>query len=188
MSETGATETTQPGAQPGSATGETVILTVDEAADLLGITPQAVRKRIKAGTLPARRDGRAWRVFLERATNETDARETAKHRPQPETKPVAQPQAQQLAALVEPFTAPLVERIEELARENGRLQAERDAAVKASEALREENAFLRAVHDQRTTSISGQGEAIGPEPTPDASKTSAPQRAVQRSWWRFWER
>jgi predicted transcriptional regulator len=49
MSETGETETTQPVAQPSSATSETVVLTVEEAADLLGITPQAVRKRIKAG-------------------------------------------------------------------------------------------------------------------------------------------
>lgn len=33
-----------------------------EAARRLGITPQAVRDRIRAGTLSGRRQGRAWRV------------------------------------------------------------------------------------------------------------------------------
>jgi hypothetical protein len=91
-------------------------------------------------------------VFLERATDETGFRETERNRPQPETKPVAQPahlQAQQLVALVEPFTAPLVAQIADLSRENGRLQAERDAAAKAADALREENAFLRAIQAEQ---------------------------------------
>jgi excisionase family DNA binding protein len=192
--ETGATETAPPSAQPGSATAGTVVLSVDEAADLLGVTPQAVRKRIKAGTLPARRDGRAWRVFLERATDETRFCATDRNRPQPETKPVAQSaqlQAQQLAVLVEPFTAPLVAKIEALSHENGRLEAERDAALKAVEAMREENAFLRAVQDERAQKP-GTGNREASEPSHDDSArpgatgevTSAPETEIGPPAWR----
>jgi hypothetical protein len=47
--ETGFPETAQPPPQPGSATNETVLLSVDEAVGVLGISPQAVRKRIGKG-------------------------------------------------------------------------------------------------------------------------------------------
>lgn len=35
---------------------------VPEAAELLGISPQAVRKRLEAGTLAGHREGRDWRI------------------------------------------------------------------------------------------------------------------------------
>jgi excisionase family DNA binding protein len=35
-------------------------VTTDEAADLLGISPRAVRHLIKVGTLPAVKRGRDW--------------------------------------------------------------------------------------------------------------------------------
>ncbi len=73
MDETTATATTQPGAQPESPPGETLVLTVDDAAHLIGITPQAVRKRIAKGTLAAYREGRAWRVVLNRGPSATGA-------------------------------------------------------------------------------------------------------------------
>lgn len=38
-----------------------------DAARLLGVTPQAVASRIKAGTLPVRREGRAVYVGLSRS-------------------------------------------------------------------------------------------------------------------------
>ncbi len=83
MDETTATATTQPGAQPESAPGETLVLTVDDAAHLIGVTPQAVRKRIAKGTLAAYREGRAWRVVLNHGPSATDETET----PQPWTQP-----------------------------------------------------------------------------------------------------
>ena len=164
---TGADETSQLSAQPGSATGETLILTGDEAAELLVISPQAVRKRIKAGTLPARHEGRAWRVFVERATNETTSDETPRNRTQPSTKPGAQPaqlQATQLAALVEPFTTPLVERIEALSREAERERVRADAAAKEVELLQIEIDRLRHEQSSRadppTAPPTVQGEEI----------------------------
>src|SRR5436305_13055593 len=45
------------------------ILTVDDAAVVLGITPGAVRKRIERGHLSARKHRGQWRVIL----HETDA-------------------------------------------------------------------------------------------------------------------
>lgn len=35
---------------------------VPEAAEILGVSPQAVRQRLAAGSLPARREGRDWRI------------------------------------------------------------------------------------------------------------------------------
>lgn len=43
---------------------ETFFLTVDEAADLIGIDARSVRRRIAAGTLNAEKDGRTWRIKL----------------------------------------------------------------------------------------------------------------------------
>lgn len=149
--ETGFRETSKPGAQPSSATGETVLLSVEEAAEAIGISPQAVRKRIAKGQLAARRDGRAWLVILERATSETAANETIATAAQPRTKPGAQPgnlvaaqQAEQMAALVASIQAPLLDRIEtanrEAERERGvrvRVTEERDELAAEVELLRE---------------------------------------------------
>lgn len=37
-------------------------ISVAQAAELLGVTPSAVRQRLAAGTLPGRRVGRDWRL------------------------------------------------------------------------------------------------------------------------------
>jgi excisionase family DNA binding protein len=41
---------------------ESSSLSVRQAAELLGVSPMAVRNKIAAGRLPARKDGRDWRV------------------------------------------------------------------------------------------------------------------------------
>lgn len=41
---------------------DTATLSVPEAARLLHVTPQAIRARLAAGTLPGRRIGRDWRI------------------------------------------------------------------------------------------------------------------------------
>src|SRR5919206_1057292 len=92
-SATDVSATATAGAQPGSATGATLVLPVEAAAEPLGITPQAVRKRIAKGTLAARRDGRVWRVILTRATGETSATATVQPGAQPAPQP-PQPGAQ----------------------------------------------------------------------------------------------
>jgi len=39
------------------------LLTTDEAAARLSVTPRRVRAMIQSGRLPARRHGRAWIIF-----------------------------------------------------------------------------------------------------------------------------
>jgi len=171
MSETSENATAQPGGQPERATGETLVLSVDDAAHIIGITPQAVRKRIAKGTLPAYREGRAWRVVLEPGPPATDETATSQPRAQPSANPVAQPvhrQTAQLAALVEPFTTPLVARIEALSREAERERGRADAAERERDRLRAENERLQVSRDPVT-------EQVSPEHPP-------------RPWWRFWER
>jgi len=171
MSEPDETATARPGAQPEHATGETLVLSVDDAAHIIGITPQAVRKRIAKGTLPAYREGRAWRVVLERGPSATDETATAQPRAQPSANPVAQPvqpQTAQLAALVEPFTTPLVARIEALSREAERERGRADEAERERDRLRAENERLQASRNPVTE--------------------RAPTERAPRAWWRFWDR
>jgi excisionase family DNA binding protein len=121
----------QPASQPGSAPDETVLLSIAEAAEALGISPQVVRKRIARGHLPARRTGRAWQVILDRATAETGATATDATTAQPRAKPgahLAQPQAEQMAALIERIQAPLLDRIEAMSREAERERIARETA------------------------------------------------------------
>ena len=153
MSETSETATAHPGAQPENATGETLVLSVDDAAHIIGITPQAVRKRIAKGKLPAYREGRAWRVVLERGPIATDETATVQPRAHPSANPVAQPvqpQTAQLAALVEPFTTPLVAHIEALSREAERERGRAEAAERERDRLRAENERLQVSQDAAT--------------------------------------
>ncbi len=176
MDETTATATTQPGAQPGNAPGETLVLTVDDAAQLIGVTPQAVRKRIAKGTLAAYREGRAWRVVLNRGPTATDETATAQPWAQPPANPgaqPAQPQAAQLAALVEPFTAPLVARIEALSREAERERARADEAERERDRLRAALGNPQVKQDAPVAAQEPQREAATAGATPDTS----------RSWW-----
>jgi hypothetical protein len=92
----------------------------------------------------------------------------------------------QLDAIRDQWLQPLVDQLKDQAEEIGRLKAERDAAAKAADALREENAFLRAVHDQRREATTGQGAAITSDRGVDASAGSDAPRAPQRAWWRRW--
>jgi len=201
MDETAATATAQPGAQPGSATGETLVLSVDDAAQLIGITPQAVRKRIAKGALAAHRDGRAWRVVLERGAIATGETETPQPRTQPPTKPGSQPvqpQAAQLAALVEPFTTPLVERIEALSREAERERVRADGAERDRDRLAAEVARDRGLADQLVDLLQEERDAarrrvaelvapvgiVAADPAAGRSPPSGPREPIGAPAWR----
>ncbi len=77
----------------------------------------------------------------------------------------------QLEAIRDEWLRPLMERNEDLARENGRLQAERDAL--AAEVER-----LRTAQDAPVAAPEPHHEA---QPAERTSDTAVP-------WWRFWER
>jgi excisionase family DNA binding protein len=186
MDETGATATGA--ALPGSATGDPLGLSVEDAAEALGISPQAVRKRIARGTLPARRDGRGWRVVLDRAPGATGATATAQPRARPRPQPphpAVSRQRAQLAAVVEPFTAPLVARIEALARDVGRLEAERDAAVERLAEIEVRFASAGAEVAERATAKDA--PRTRPEP-PGAFDPWGPTQETLMFRWRRWLR
>ncbi len=97
------------------ATGHDRIMTVADAAEVLGVTAGTVRKRIRRGQLAGQKVRGQWRVSL----NATDLRE-------------ATPRED---GLRHHDTTPAVDRLGELEREVGRLQAERDAAQRERDDL-----------------------------------------------------
>ncbi|MDP9358700.1 MAG: helix-turn-helix domain-containing protein [Chloroflexota bacterium] len=84
----------------------------------------------------------------------------------------------QLEAIRDEWLRPIMERNEELARENGRLQERVIGVERERDAALAEIERLRAAHDAPPTAPEPQHEARPAEP---ASDTSAP-------WWRLWDR
>lgn len=181
---TSATATSATGAQPGNATGETVIVSVADAAAILGISPQAVRKQIAAGKLQAHKQRGSWRITLERATAETGATATGETEPQPRratTQPAPQPDAQaaQMAAFADAITAPLRSRIEELNRELGHVE-ERLAAVTR------ERDELKAAQDRQEGPQMAPGEAEPAQRPTDPFDVEAAPPSWLVTLWRRW--
>lgn len=137
--------------------------TVAEAADALGTTEGALRKRIARGTLPHERDaeGRVW-VLLDAGTQREDAGQATGH-------PTGQDPYRELVEELRDR----VRSLEEANRENRRIIAGLIQRVPELEAAPEE---------------AGQEPPGGQERAPegqDASETWAGQQeAVQRPWWR----
>jgi excisionase family DNA binding protein len=169
----------------------TMILSVADAAQLLGVSPGAIRKRIERGQLPARKVAGQWRVILDAtgatghdATDTTSATRldaTTRHDRDDKRDSMPAPPAsarEQLEAIRDEWLAPLVAQISEQAemigqlRERaGRLQAERDELRARLEAL----SATQAV----------------PEPQDELSAPVYVYRVPeppQRSWWKFWRR
>ena len=169
-----------------------------DAATLLGITPQAVRKRIAAGHLDAHKIDGAWQIKFERATDETDETATAQPRAQPgsaTSQLIAQAEADRYAAIV----APHIARIEELSRQLGRLEtqlaavtAERDtlmATVAAPE--RAEASQPHAPVESATQDWSAlPWDAGSPAAAPDAFSIEETQEQTGSFWrsWAWWKR
>ena len=59
---------------PARADAPPLLVTVGEAASAWGCSPQAVRKRIAAGTVPARRYGGRWLLSADQVQAETRRR------------------------------------------------------------------------------------------------------------------
>jgi hypothetical protein len=143
----------------------TVVLSVADAAQAFGITSGAVRKRLERGQLHGRKVAGQWRILLtaaalDEAANATDATAAKRQYPSHATTDgavnrtdatrsnasavVSQAARAQLEAIRDEFIAPLVARIEDLSREAGRLQAERDAVVARAAGLEHDRDELRA--------------------------------------------
>src|SRR5215217_4027048 len=143
-----ATDTTRPDATGHDATNATVVLNVADAAAAFGISQGAVRKRLERGQLSGQKVAGQWRVVLTPAdaTNATGTtrqqrshattRDTtdATNATRPDATAVVSNAARaQLEAIRDEFITPLVNRIEELSRETGRLaEAERQAIMRTA--------------------------------------------------------
>ncbi len=170
-------------------TTTTMVVSVTEAARLLGISEGAVRKRLERGQLHAAKFKNQWQItvgtddLVETALRDATRRDETGHdetgatdttRPDatgPVSGAVAPAAVAQLEAIRDQWLRPLVDRIGELEREAGRLQAERDAALAEVERL-------KAAQD---APVAAQESQHGAQPARTAPNTPPP-------WWRFWER
>jgi len=154
-------------------------VTIAEAARILGMSTDAIRKRLQRGTLPGEKIGDGWRVYLDDAATvgggPTGPRpDMSTPRPDADRTTAAAPDA-----LVETLREEVLYLREQLAERSRELAAERERFdVLHREALARIPA-LGAGHDAPGAPPAAPGATNTPTPAPDA--TSVP-------WWRFWER
>ncbi len=148
-------------------------VTIAEAARVLGLSTDAVRKRLQRGTIPGEKIGDTWRVFLE---------SDAATGPRPDVS-IPRPDTDRTAAVApDPLVETLREEVaylrEQLAERSRELAAERERFdVLHREALARIPA-LGAGQDAPQASPEPRHTAEGVEPAGDASVP----------WWKFWER
>jgi hypothetical protein len=138
--------------------------TVAEAAEILGISAEAVRGRIRRRTLPVEREGGAVYVLLEgepqSRTTDDQSRTTAD-----------QPDDRTDALIAE--LQDRVRSLEEANRENRRIIAALTSRIPAIEAPSEPPGGPETAEEE-------------PERAEPRYATGSSQEGVQRSWWRRW--
>lgn len=127
------------------ATDHEQVMTVTDAAEVLGVTADTVRKRIRRGQLAGQKIRGQWRVSLD-ATDLPEA--TGRDATPPRDR------------IREHDTAHAVDRLGELEREAGRLQAERDAAQRERDDLADRMAAARGLADQLEDLLQKEWDAL----------------------------
>jgi flagellar motility protein MotE (MotC chaperone) len=143
-------------------------LSVAEAADALGVTVDAIRSRVKRGTIAHERKG--GRVYVLLGGDES----------RPGHDQHTDQVTDQGARESEDRTAELIATLRE------QLQAERQAHAEARRiiaGLVERIPAIEAPQEPSEASETVEGEPERAEPHPDALR---PQEGVQRPWWRRW--
>jgi hypothetical protein len=145
---------------------------LQDAAALLGVSVNTLRKRIRAGQVKAERvqrpQGYVWQVHLDSRQAPSQPAHDPAGQQAPwslQDPPTALTQAEAMAAYTHSLLGPLVDRLEALSRENERLRLENDA--------------LRASQ----TPVAAQETAEAP---PTGQKTPTPDEPVSAPWWRRW--
>jgi len=153
-------------------------VTIAEAARVLGLSTDAVRKRLQRGTLAGAKIGDGWRVFLDDAVPDADdptrqRPDVSSPRPDVDRRAAVAPDA--MVAHLRDEVAYLREQLGERSRE---LAAERERFdVLHREAL----ARIPALG-------AGQDASDAAPAAPGGADTVKPGSAAPASWWRFWER
>jgi excisionase family DNA binding protein len=166
-------------------------VTITEAARRLGVSENAIRQRIKRGTVAAWKVDGVWRVMLAEGSNspdqqtdhQDDQEADRQGRPSGDYEPVMTSAVSlaaraQLSAIVEEMLAPLVAQHEartaDLARQIGRLEAERDALWSRLEQMEAE---------QDVAEITNKGP--GATETPDSAEAAGASLWSRfRRWYR----
>ena len=150
-------------------------LTIAGAARRLGVSENAVRQRIKRGSVTANKVDGVWRIpLVDHGDQEPDHQATMRSDQESDqeatTRPaVVSPEARsQLEAIRDEWLTPLVTRIEDLSRDLGRVGQERDQLRAEVERLRADHADAATRHD-----------APGREEPGDGGHE-------RRPWWRRW--
>jgi hypothetical protein len=154
-------------------------LRIDQYAALHGLSVGAVRKRIQCGQLDAHKGGdHRWYVLDTVARDETgqDTRQDATH-DAPSAVAVNASARAQLEAIRDEWLAPLVDRIGNLERENGRLEAERDELRRRAEAAEAERDELRQQAVPQPASAAPTQTTAAATPAPPAPAGGFWQRA-----------
>ena len=173
-------------------------VTIAEAARVLGLSTDAVRKRLQRGTIAGEKIGDTWRVFLEDESTTGPSPVVSSHRPDDDrtTAAAVDPLVETLREEVVYLREQLAERSRELAAERERFDVlHREAlaripalgagqdAPQASSAVHHTPGDVEPVVDDRP--LRGPSAPIGPP----AWRTTERAEAERVPWWRrWWER
>jgi len=193
------------------------LVTAEEAAQLVGVSARTVRRWIQRGFLLAVATDDGQRVVpadllaAKRAAGghghgrghghghhaPVTAMDTDTDTDMSTPATVSPAAVAQLEAIRDQWLRPLMERSEELARENGRLAAERDAAARERDRAQEQLDADRSIADQLVDLLQHERDAAlaevarlsagPPTPAPPIA-VSAASVASPAPWWRFWDR
>lgn len=182
-----------------TATDTAIMVTTEEAAKMAGVSARTIRRWINRGVLPSI-DGPDGRMVspADLARARTDARSTRGHgqetsgqRSHPDMDTATRGHdrgqdwvsvparaRQELEAVRDEWLMPLVDRIAELERENGRLEAERDQLQQERDELR---ARLKPIEATQSAETAAKVESV-------EEQQNEAQAGTQRPWWQFWRR
>jgi excisionase family DNA binding protein len=160
-------------------------LTTDQAADRLGISVDAVRGRIKRGTLEHEREGNKVYVLLEGDQSTTSSDESTTNRDQSGNQSTDQTRPDEL---VEVLTDQVVHLREQLAEEREARRRADTIIAQLAQSNEEQARTIRAIDSPRAEQNEGQeGQGPGPQrsttPESEATREGDIERP-QRSLWR----
>lgn len=165
------------GVQEATQDEEVFYLTVDEAADLIGIDARSVRRRIVAGTLNAEKDGRSWRIALTESEQDELKRQRASRDGSESTAGRGSGSKESGLSHVEPIDADsisaLVNFMSDLEMDKTELVAELAVTKERLRVANETIKDLKAQLDAPIALPAPQPEPAGVEPAP-----------ASRPWWK----